>query len=140
SVGYETVEKNARGQIMKVLDRTDPVPGEDLVLHLDAGLQKAAMDALGEYRGGIVALDPQTGGVLAMVSTPSFDPNLFVGGISNADYARLRDDKVGTPLFNRALGRYSPGSTVKPFLGLAALDTGLRTRDYTISDPGYFKL
>lgn len=140
TVGYETVEKNARGQIMKVLDRTDPVPGEDLVLHMDAGLQKAAVDALGEYRGGIVALDPETGGVLAMVSKPSFDPNLFVGGISNADYARLRDDKVGTPLFNRALGRYSPGSTIKPFLGLAALDTGLRTRDYSISDPGYFKL
>jgi penicillin-binding protein 2 len=79
TVGYETVEKNARGQIMKVLDRVDPVPGEDIVLHIDSDLQKAAVEALGDYRGGIVALDPQTGGVLAMVSTPSFDPNLFVG-------------------------------------------------------------
>ncbi|HHX83433.1 MAG TPA: penicillin-binding protein 2, partial [Pseudomonadaceae bacterium] len=102
--------------------------------------QKAATEALGSYRGGIVALDPQSGGVLAMVSTPSFDPNLFVGGISNADYARLRDDRLQTPLFNRALGRYAPGSTIKPFIGLAALDTGLRTRDYTIQDPGHFRL
>lgn len=139
-VGYETVEKNARGQIMKVLDRTDPLPGEDIVLHLDTGLQKAATEALGSYRGGIVALDPHTGGVLAMVSTPSFDPNLFVGGISKADYARLRDDKLQTPLFNRALGRYAPGSTIKPFIGLAALDTGLRTREYTIHDSGRFRL
>ncbi len=139
SVGYETVEKNARGQIMKVLSRTDPVPGEDLVLHLDAKLQQAAVEALGDFRGGIVALDPETGGVLAMVSKPSFDPNLFVGGISHADYARLHDP-VQTPLFNRALGKYSPGSTIKPFIGLAALDTGLRTREYTVRDPGYFRL
>lgn len=138
-VGYETVEKNARGQIMKVLDRTDPVPGQDIVLHLDSSLQKAAVEALGEFRGGIVALDPDTGGVLAMVSKPAFDPNLFVEGISTADYAKL-NDRTETPLFNRALGRYSPGSTMKPFIGLAALDTGLRTREYTISDPGYFRL
>lgn len=138
-VGYETVEKNARGQIMKVLDRTDPTPGKDLVLHLDANLQKAAVDALGDFRGGIVALDPATGGVLAMVSKPSFDPNLFVEGISKTDYAKLQDPRQ-TPLFNRALARYSPGSTIKPFIGLAALDTGLRTREYTIRDPGYFHL
>ena len=138
-VGYETVEKNARGQIMKVLDRTDPVPGQDIVLHLDSNLQRAAVEALGEFRGGIVALDPETGGVLAMVSKPSFDPNLFVGGISSADYAKLQD-RVETPLFNRALARYSPGSTIKPFLGLAALDTGIRTREYTISDNGTFRL
>ena len=138
-VGYETVEKNARGQIMQVLDRTDPVSGQDLVLHLDAKLQQAAVEALGDFRGGIVALDPATGGVLAMVSKPSFDPNLFVGGISHADYAKLHDP-VQTPLFNRALGRYSPGSTMKPFIGLAALDTGLRTREYTVRDPGYFRL
>lgn len=138
-VGYETVEKNARGQIMKVLSRTDPVPGEDLVLHMDAKLQQAAVEALGDFRGGIVALDPQTGGVLAMVSKPSFDPNLFVSGISRADYAKLQDP-VQTPLYNRALNKYSPGSTIKPFIGLAALDTGLRTREYTVRDPGYFRL
>jgi len=85
-VGYETVEKNARGQIMKVLDRSDPIPGEDLVLHLDSQLQLRAWEALGDFRGGVVALDVNTGGVLAMVSKPSFDPNLFVGGISQRDY------------------------------------------------------
>lgn len=138
-VGYETVEKNARGQIMKVLDRTDPVPGQDIVLHLDSNLQVAAAAALGGHRGGIIALDPDTGGVLAMVSKPSFDPNLFVGGISREDYAKLNNRRE-TPLFNRALARYSPGSTIKPFIGLAALDTGLRTREYTISDPGLFHL
>lgn len=139
TVGYETVEKNARGQIMKVLDRTDPIPGEDIVLHLDSKLQKAADTALGDYRGGIVALDPATGGVLAMVSKPGFDPNLFVAGISKADYAKLNDRRT-TPMFNRALGSYSPGSTIKPFLGLAALDSGLRTREYEVSDPGHFRL
>ncbi len=138
-VGYETVEKNAHEQVMKVLDRTDPVPGQDIVLSLDSNLQRAASEALGEFRGGVIALDPATGGVLAMVSTPSFDPNLFVAGISHADYAKL-NDRTETPLFNRALGRYSPGSTIKPLLGLAALDTGLRTREYTVSDPGYFHL
>lgn len=139
TVGYETVEKNARGQIMKVLDRTDPIPGQDIVLSLDSNLQKAAVEALGDFRGGIVALDPATGGVLAMVSKPSFDPNLFVEGISKADYEKL-NDRVQTPLFNRALARYSPGSTIKPFIGLAALDTGLRTREHTVRDPGHFKL
>ena len=83
TVGYERVEKNARGRIMRVLDRTDPVPGQDIVLHLDSNLQKAAVDALGDFKGGVVALDVETGGVLAMVSKPSFDPNLFIGGISH---------------------------------------------------------
>ena len=138
-VGYETVEKNARGQIMQVLDHTDPVPGSDIVLSLDSSLQKAAVEALGDFRGGIVALEPSTGGVLAMVSQPSFDPNLFVQGISKTDYEKL-NDRVQTPLFNRALARYSPGSTIKPFIGLAALDTGLRTREHTVRDPGHFKL
>lgn len=139
TVGYEQVEKNAAGRIMQVLSRTDPVAGQDIVLHMDSKLQKAAADALGEFKGGVIALDPNTGGVLAMVSKPSFDPNLFIGGISRADYARLSKDK-GTPLFNRALGKYSPGSTIKPFLGLAALDSGIRTRDYAVRDPGYFHL
>jgi len=138
-VGYETVEKNARGQIMKVLDRSDPIPGEDLVLHLDSQLQLRAWEALGDFRGGVVALDVNTGGVLAMVSKPSFDPNLFVGGISQRDYEML-NHPVQTPLFNRALAKYAPGSTVKPFVGLAGLDYAIRTRDYQVSDPGYFNL
>lgn len=138
-VGYQTVEKNARGQLMKVLSRTDPIPGQDIILHLDSELQKAAVAALGDYRGAVVALDPNTGGVLALVSKPAFDPNHFVQGISRNEYAKL-NDPVATPLFNRALAKYAPGSTVKPFLGLAALNYGLRTREQTISDPGYYKL
>jgi len=138
-VGYETVEKNARGQIMNVLDRADPVPGEDLVLHLDSQLQLAAWEALGDNRGGVVALDVETGGVLAMVSKPSFDPNLFVEGISQLAYSSL-NDPIETPLFNRALAKYAPGSTMKPFIGLAALDSGVRTREYQIQDPGYYNL
>jgi penicillin-binding protein 2 len=139
TVGYEQVEKNASGRIMQVLSRTDPVAGQDIMLHLDVNLQQAAVAALGDFKGGIVALDTTTGGVLAMVSKPSFDPNLFIGGISRTDFARLNSSK-DTPLFNRALAKYSPGSTIKPFLGLAALDTGLRTRDYAVRDAGYFQL
>ena len=139
TVGYETVEKNARGQIMKVLDRTDPVPGKDIVLNLDINLQKKVIEALGDFRGAVVAIDPQDGGILAMVSKPAFDPNLFVNGISQSEYSKL-NDPVQTPLFNRSLAKYSPGSTIKPFLGVAALDSGMRTRDYTVVDPGYFKL
>lgn len=138
-VGYETVEKNARGQIMKVLERSDPVPGQDITLHLDAQLQLAAEQALGDYRGAVVALDARSGGVLAMVSKPAFDPNLFVQGISQAEYRKL-NHPIETPLFNRALAKYAPGSTVKPFIGLAALDYGLRTREYEVSDPGYYRL
>ncbi len=138
-VGYETVEKNARGQIMKVLDRTDPVPGQDIVLHLDSALQVAATEAMGDFRGAIVALEVESGGVLAMVSKPAFDPNLFVKGISKTDYAKL-NDRVRTPLFNRALGKYSPGSTIKPIVGLAGLDYGVRTREYTVNDAGRFRL
>jgi len=138
-VGYEIVEKNARGQIMKVLDRTDPVPGQDIILHLDSQLQKAASQALGDYKGAIVALDTETGGVLAMVSRPSFDPNLFVQGISKEAY-RLLNDPIATPMFNRAIAKYAPGSTIKPFLGLAALDYKLRTREQKVRDPGYYRL
>jgi len=138
-VGYETVEKNARGQVMKVLDRTDPVPGQNIVLHLDSELQKAAMAALGEYRGAVVAIDPESGGVLALVSKPAFDPNLFVQGMSRKQYAAL-NDPVQLPLFNRSLAKYAPGSTVKPFIGLAALNEGFRTPEDVVHDPGYYTL
>jgi len=138
-VGYETVEKNARGQVMKVLDRTDPVPGQNIVLHLDSERQKAAMAALGEYRGAVVAIDPESGGVLALVSKPAFDPNLFVQGMSRKQYAAL-NDPVQLPLFNRSLAKYAPGSTVKPFIGLAALNEGFRTPEDVVHDPGYYTL
>ncbi|MES2605950.1 MAG: penicillin-binding protein 2 [Pseudomonadota bacterium] len=139
TVGYEQVEKNAGGRIMQVLSRTDPVAGQDIVLHMDSRLQQAAAAALGDMKGGIIALDTETGGVLSMVSKPSFDPNLFIGGISRADYSRINNDR-GKPFLNRALSKYSPGSTIKPFLGLGALDTGIRTREYAVRDPGYFHL
>ncbi|MCB1669517.1 MAG: penicillin-binding protein 2 [Gammaproteobacteria bacterium] len=139
-VGYETVEKNNRGQVMRVLDRTDPVAGRNISLHLDARLQIAAEQALGDYRGAVVAMDPETGGILAMVSKPGFDPNLFVTGISNKDFNRLITDKVNTPLFDRTTNPYPPGSTLKPFIGLGGLQTKFVDYEFAIEDPGYFRL
>ncbi|MAV26477.1 MAG: penicillin-binding protein 2 [Gammaproteobacteria bacterium] len=139
-VGYQRVETDARGRIMQVLSRTDPIPGENLTLTLDAGLQKVASDALGDQRGAIVAMDTRTGGILALLSKPAYDPNPFVTGIDHASYALLRDS-VDVPLFNRAIqGQYEPGSTLKPFIGLAGLTTGVTTADYVIDDPGWFQL
>lgn len=138
-VGYETVEKNNRGQVMRVLDRTDPVPGRDIVLHMDSRLQAAAERALGDQRGAVVAIDPATGGVLAMVSKPGYDPNLFVTGISRAQLSEL--NRSGhTPLFNRATASRVPGSTIKPFIGLAGLYNKVITPETVIGDPGYFRL
>lgn len=120
--------------------RTTPVPGEDLRLRLSMRVQKAAYDALGERRGAVVAIDPRDGSVLAFVSRPGFDPNLFVTGISYKDYSAYQSDP-DNPLFNRALqGRYPPGSTIKPMLGIAGLDAGITNWQRTISDPGYYQL
>ena len=139
-VGYQRVETNARGRIMNQLDVTPPVPGNNLTLYLDTALQAAASDALGDRRGAIVAIDPQTGGILALVSKPGYDPNLFVTGIPHATYAELRDS-IDVPLFNRALqGQYEPGSTIKPLIGLAGLTTGITNPELTIEDPGWFRL
>ena len=139
-VGYQRVETDARGRIMKVLDSTPPEPGSNLMLHVDSGLQRVASDALGDRRGTVVAIDPKTGGILALVSKPSYDPNLFIAGINHATYASLRDS-TDVPLFNRALqGQYEPGSTLKPFLGLIGLATGTTSKEYKIEDPGWYKL
>ena len=139
-VGYEHVETNARGRVMRVLERTDPVPGADLHLFLDSRLQKIAIEALGEERGAVVAIDTATGGVLALASMPSFDPNLFVTGISTKAYKALTGSPA-QPLFDRALrGQYPPGSTVKPVFGLAGLDSGTVTMGYRIYDPGFYQL
>ncbi|KOP52049.1 MULTISPECIES: penicillin-binding protein 2 [Pseudomonas syringae group] len=139
-VGYEEVETNAQGRVLRVLKHTDPVPGKNITLTLDAHLQAAAEDALGDRRGSVVALDPETGEVLAMVSKPSFDPNLFVTGISFKQYAALRDS-IDRPLFNRVLrGLYAPGSTVKPEVAIAGLDSGVVTASTKVFDPGYFQL
>lgn len=139
-VGYETVEKNNRGRVMRVLASTEAIAGKDIALHLDHRLQTAAEEALGDYRGAVVAIEPATGGILAMVSKPGFDPNLFVTGISSGDYDPLVDDKVNTPLFDRSISPYPPGSTIKPILGLAGLQLGLVDYEFTIDDPGYFRL
>ncbi|MCH4872016.1 MULTISPECIES: penicillin-binding protein 2 [Pseudomonas] len=139
-VGYEEVETNARGRVLRVLKRTDPIPGKDIVLSLDIKLQEAAEEALAGRRGAVVALNPMTGEVLAMVSQPSFDPNLFVTGISFKAYAELRDS-IDRPLFNRILrGLYPPGSTIKPAVAIAGLDSGVITAGSRVYDPGYYQL
>ena len=139
-VGYEEVETNARGRVLRVLKRIDPIPGKDLTLTLDLDLQEAAEAALAGRRGAIVALQPATGEVLAMVSQPSFDPNLFVTGISFKAYGELRDS-IDRPLFNRVLrGLYPPGSTIKPMMAVAGLDAGVITPKARVFDPGFFQL
>ncbi|WP_339671538.1 penicillin-binding protein 2 [Dasania marina] len=139
-VGYQNVETNARGRVLRVLERQDPEPGADIYLHLDAHVQQVAHDALAGERGAVVAIDPRNGGILAMVSTPSFDPNLFVNGISNNDYGQLRDS-LDLPLFNRALqGQYPPGSTIKPIFGLAGLHYKVITPSTKVRDPGWYQL
>jgi len=139
-VGYQTVETNAHGRVLRVLERFDPRPGRDLILHLDYDLQRIAHEALGDRRGAVVAIDPLTGGVLALVSTPSFDSNLFVNGISTRDYAALRDSR-DVPLFNRTVqGQYPPGSTIKPLMAMAGLESGLVDPSTTVPDPGWYRL
>jgi penicillin-binding protein 2 len=139
-VGYQTVETNAHGRVLRVLERFDPVPGKDLILHLDYHLQRVAHEALEGRRGAVVAIDPLSGGVLALVSTPSFDSNLFVDGISTRDYSALRDSP-DVPLFNRTVqGQYPPGSTVKPVMALAGLEAGLIDPETTVPDPGWYRL
>ena len=139
-VGYQNVESNAHGRVLRVLERHLPTPGTDLVLHLDIRVQQAAVEALGDRRGAVVAMDPLTGGVLALVSTPGFDTNLFVNGISSKEYSALRDS-LDVPLFNRAIqGQYPPGSTVKPIMAMAGLESGLVTPQSTVADPGWYRL
>lgn len=139
-VGFQKVETNARGRVMRVLEREDPRPGQDLVLHLDLQLQQITEKLLEGRRASVVAIDPKTGGILALVSTPAYDPNLFVTGISTKNYAALRESD-DLPLFNRAIrGRYPPGSTVKPMVALSAIDTGIVSPNYTIFDPGFYTL
>ncbi|MGY1917417.1 penicillin-binding protein 2 [Pseudomonas tolaasii] len=137
--GYDEVETNAQGRIIRILHRQNPVPGKNIVLTLDAKLQSVAEEALGERRGAVVALDPNTGEVLAMVSQPSFDPNPFVKGISLTKYAELRDSD-DMPLFNRTLrGLYPPASTIKPMVLIAGLDSGATTPTDKVFDPGYYE-
>ena len=139
-VGLEQVEVNAAGRRVRTLEQTPPEPGVDVHLHLDIGLQEVAMEAFADNNGAVVAIDPRDGGILAFVSQPGFDPNLFVEGISRKDYASLQEDD-NRPLYNRALhGQYPPGSTVKPFMGLAGLERGAITYDSSIYCPGFYQL
>jgi penicillin-binding protein 2 len=139
-VGYENVETNARGRVLRVLDRVDPGRGKDLTLELDIEVQKVAFEALQGELGAVVALDPRTGGVIAIASSPSFDPNPFVSGIGSADYARLRDSP-DRPLLNRTMqGQYPPGSTIKPMYALAGLYYGINTPERAVPDPGWYQL
>jgi penicillin-binding protein 2 len=138
--GSERVEIDAGGRAIRSLSRNEPVSGNNLVVTLDLELQKVAEAAFQDYRGALVALDPKTGDVLALVSRPGFDPNLFVDGIDPQNWDAL-NSSPSRPLNNRALrGQYPPGSTIKPFMALAALEYRKRTPEHTISDPGFFSL
>lgn len=138
--GYEHVETDANGKSVRTLRSILPVSGNNLTLALDARLQQVAEQAFGEHRGSLVAIEPSTGGVLALVSRPGFDPNLFVEGIDPQNWDML-NNSPDHPLNNRALqGVYPPGSTFKPFMALAGLELGKRKPGFTISDPGYFVL
>ncbi|MEG0031338.1 penicillin-binding protein 2 [Acinetobacter sp.] len=138
--GNESVEADAHGNVLRHLGRKEPVRGNDLYLSLDYGLQTVASEQLAGRRGAIVAMDPRTGEILALVSSPSFNPNLFVTGISHTDYSGLRDN-LDQPLYNRAVqGAYPPGSTIKPMFGLGGIHYGLIDWGTAISDHGYFTL
>jgi penicillin-binding protein 2 len=138
--GYAEMETNVQGRSINVLGKSDPLAGADLHLTLDIKLQKTAFEALGEYNGALVALEPKTGHVLAMVSKPSFDPNPFIQGIKREDYETLQASPE-RPLYNRALrGIYPPGSTIKPFMALAGLEVGQISAGRRNFCPGYYRL
>ena len=139
-IGYENVETNVEGRALRVVGTVPSKPGADLQLSIDANLQQAAVAAFGDRDGAAVAIDVRTGEVLAMVSLPQFNPNLFVNGISHADYKRLTGNP-SVPLFDRNLhGGTPPGSTIKPFVGLAGLELGLRTPQDRILSTGTFRI
>ncbi|MBU1362345.1 MAG: penicillin-binding protein 2 [Gammaproteobacteria bacterium] len=136
--GYEEVEIDSGGRALRSLKRIPPVPGNNLTLTLDAKLQEITEQAFGDRKGALVAIDPTTGGILALVSTPTYDPNLFVDGITPDNWKEL-NEHPSRPMVNRAInGAYPPGSTFKPFMALAALEMGKRTPHQAISDPGFF--
>ncbi|HMS78706.1 MAG TPA: penicillin-binding transpeptidase domain-containing protein, partial [Burkholderiaceae bacterium] len=138
--GFDEVEVSAGGRTVRSLSRNPATPGKNLILSIDARLQKLVEEWYGERKGALVAIEPATGDVLAFVSKPTYDPNLFIDGIDPGTWKELNDDP-DKPLLNRPLrGTYPPGSTYKPFMALAVLETGTRTPTTTISDPGYFLL
>jgi len=139
-VGHQNVEVNAQGRILRVISKVPPIPGNDLILNLDIALQKQAEKALGNLAGSVIAIEPDTGAVVVFVSKPMFNPNLFVHGISHKDYNALQygEDK---PLFDRAIfGQYPPGSTIKPFIGLAGLEDKAIGYNDAVFCKGYYLL
>ena len=138
TTGVEQMETSAGGRAVRRLASSPATPGQTIMLSIDLKLQKLVEDMFGERRGALVAIDPRTGEVLAFVSKPTFDPNLFVEGIDQESWAAL-NESINKPLLNRALrGTYPPGSTYKPFMALAALETGKRGASVQVNDPGYF--
>ncbi len=138
TTGYEEVEVSAGGRAVRTLSRTPATPGDNLILSIDIELQKVVEQAFGDRRGALIAIEPSTGDILAYVSMPTFDPNLFVEGIDQQSWDEL-NNSPDRPLVNRPLsGSYPPGSTYKPFMALAALELGKRTPQMTIRDPGFF--
>ena len=140
TVGYRQVETDASGQTVRILKNIPSVSGKNLYLTIDSRLQLAAQKALGQNHGAVIAIQPSTGQVLALVSNPSYDPNLFVNGISQKDFNRLQHDPAH-PLYNRTLrGLYPPGSTIKPFIATEALNANITNTEFTLFDPGWYKL
>jgi penicillin-binding protein 2 len=140
TTGIEQVEVDSAGRAVRMLSRTPPVSGNTIVLSIDAKLQEIAEEAFGDYRGALVAIDPNNGEVLAFISKPGYDPSLFIDGIDSDSWDEL-NNSLDHPLNNRALrGQYPSGSTIKPFMALAGLNYNIRTPTHTISDPGYYTL
>ncbi|MHB1950003.1 MAG: penicillin-binding protein 2 [Acidiferrobacteraceae bacterium] len=139
-VGFKQVEINAHGRAVRILSSTPPVAGKNIYLNIDAKMQALAEQALGNYAGGVVAIDPRTGAVLTFVSMPTYDPNEFVDGISEKHYRALEDNPLH-PLVNRAIaGEYDPGSTIKPYYAIAGLATGKLNPDQEVMCPGWYRL
>ena len=139
-VGFQQVEVNVEGRTLRVLEEQAAVPGKNLQLTIDIDLQLQAIQAMGDYAGAIVAIEPATGEILSLVSTPAYDPHLFVNGISHADFDAL-NQSVYRPLINRAIsGQYPPGSTLKPFVGLAGLELEIYPQEHDYFCGGFYKL
>ncbi|HAT6808716.1 penicillin-binding protein 2 [Legionella pneumophila] len=139
-VGYQMVETDVSGRTLRIINKVNPHSGAKLYLSIDARLQEAAYNALKDKRGAVVVINSRNGEILTMVSSPSFDPNIFVSGVSKTDY-KILSNALQRPLFNRAVrGVYPPASTIKPFVGLAGLDKGFITTTTEIYDPGKYKL
>ena len=140
TTGFQEVEIDANGNSIRILNSTPSIEGDAITLSIDSNLQEIAENAFNKYRGALVALNPKNGEVLAFVSRPNFDPNQFVGGI-DVDEWKVLNESLDKPMLNRAInGLYPPGSTIKPFVALAALENDIRKPPFNIKDPGFFTL